>query len=375
MSWDQYHSRSERLAAEGERVARSGDRTSAEDFYRQAAEAEAQALDHADPEKLRTRGITAVSAIALWYKAHQLPKAEQFAHRILGAGDLPEFAQSQIRELLTLIWTTQSAEATGVRFVPGDVLVSVKGGDVVYGGAPLDLIVKKVEGVQAALMRTVEMLLGREFRRRGGPPADIQSMFKPWLFQAPAGSYQFAVRVQEPAQMELWESDRPKIDQITGTFLQILHASANDPDAELEALVPDKQYREAFLNLSRNLAPTGRSFERLDVRDAGAPAVVVASFEVETRKGLNAALRRSKPPTDTSANEKPETIRGTLRALHLDQDWLEVATMGSPPQHLKIEEAGDVLDDVVGPMVNRLVNVSVLRRGKKLVYQDIELEE
>jgi hypothetical protein len=70
-----------------------------------------------------------------------------------------------------------------------------------------------------------------------------------------------------------------------------------------------------------------------------------------------------------------ETIRGTLRALHLDKDWLEVATTDNPPQHLKIEEAGDVLDDVVGPMVNRLVHVSVIRRGKRLVYQDIELEE
>lgn len=55
-------------------------------------------------------------------------------------------------------------------------------------------------------------------------------MFKPCLFQAPAGSYQFAGRVQEPAQMELWESDRPKINQITGTFLQILHAGATAPD-------------------------------------------------------------------------------------------------------------------------------------------------
>ena len=375
MSWDQHHSHSERLAAEGEEAARSGNRASAEELYRQAAEAEAAALDDVDPEKPRTRGITAVSAIALWYKAHDLFRAEQLAHRCLAGGDLPEFAKSQIRELLSLIWTTTSAEARGVRFVPGDVIVSVKGGDVVYGGAPLDLIVKKVEGVQAVLMRTVEMLLGREFRRRGGPSADIQSMFKPWLFQAPAGSYQFAVRVQEPAQMELWESDRPKIDQITATFLQILHASATDPDTELEAVVPDKQYREAFLNLSRNLAPTGRSFERLDIRDAGAPGVVVASFEVETRQGLNAALRRSKPPKAESASEKPETIRGTLRALHLDEDWLEVATMDSPPQHLKVEQAGDVLDDVVGPMVNRVVNVSVLRRGKKLIYQDIELEE
>jgi hypothetical protein len=375
MSWDEHHSHSERLAAGAERTARSGNRAAAEDLYRQAAEAEARALDDVGPEKSRTRGVTAVSAVALWYKAHDLLSAEQLAHRCLASGDLPGFAQSQIRELLTLIWTTQSAEATGVRFVPGDVLVSVKGGDVVYGGAPLDLIVKKVEGVQAALLRTVEMLLGREFRRRGGPPTDIQSMFKPWLFQAPAGSYQFAVRVQEPAQMDLWESDRPKIDQITGTFLQILHASATDPDAQMEALVPDKHYRDAFLNLSRNLAPTGRSFERLDIRDAGAPAVVVASFEVETRHGLNAAIRRSRPPKAKSPTDSTETIRGTLRALHLDKDWLEVATINNPPQHLKIEEAGDVLDDVVGPMVNRLVNVSVIRRGKKLVYQDIELDE
>ena len=375
MSWDEHHSRSERLASQGEHVARVGDRAAAEKLYAQAAEAEAAALDALAPEKLRTRGITSVSAVALWYKAHELSRAEQLAHRSLAGGDLPEFAQAQIRELLTLIWTTRSAEANGVRFVPGDVLVSVKGGDVVYGGAPLDLIVKKVEGVRAALLRTVEMLLGREFRRRGGPPPDILSMFNPWLFQAPAGSYQFAVRVQQPAQMELWESQRPKIDQITGTFLQILHASATDPDVELEALVPDKQYREAFLNLSRNLAPTGRTFERLDVRDAGAPAVLVASFEVDTRKGLNAALRRSKPPKALSSSDAPETIRGTLRALHLDDDWLEVAAASDPSQHLTIEEAGDVLDDVVGPMVNRLVNVSVLRRGKKLIYQDIELDE
>lgn len=375
MSWNENHSRSERLAAQGDQVARTGDRAAAERLYAQAAEAEAAALDALAPEKLRTRGITSVSAVALWYRAHQLSRAEQLAHRSLVSGDLPEFAHTQIRELLTLIWTTRSAEATGVRFVPGDVLVSVIGGDVVYGGAPLDLIVKKVEGVQAALMRTVEMLLGREFRRRGGPPADLQSMFKPWLFQAPAGSYQFAVRVQEPAQMELWASERPKIDQITGTFLQILHATATDPDTELEALVPNKEYREAFLNLSRNLAPTGRSFERLDVRDAGAPAAVVASFEVETRKGLNAALRRAKPPKAVSSSDAPDTIRGTLRALHLDLDWLEVAAADDPSQHLKIEEAGDVLDDVVGPMVNRLVNVSVLRRGKKLIYQDIELDE
>jgi hypothetical protein len=219
------------------------------------------------------------------------------------------------------------------------------------------------------------MLLDKPFRRRGTAANDIQSMFRPWLFQAPAGSYQFAVRIQEPAQRDLWESERPKIDQVTQTFFRVLHASATDPDGQLANVVPDKEYREAFLSLSRNLAPTGKTFERLDVRDAGAPSTVVASFAAETRQELNAALRRSKPPRTTDVSDTPETVRGTLRALHLDQDWLEVTASDDPSKHIKIEQASEALDDVIGPMVNRLVNVSVVRRAQKFIYRDIELEE
>jgi hypothetical protein len=36
MSWDEHHTASERLAAEAERAARSGDRAAAEELYRQA---------------------------------------------------------------------------------------------------------------------------------------------------------------------------------------------------------------------------------------------------------------------------------------------------------------------------------------------------
>jgi hypothetical protein len=94
-----------------------------------------------------------------------------------------------------------------------------------------------------------------------------------------------------------------------------------------------------------------------------------------TRQELNAALRRAKPPKTTLGTDTQETIRGTLRALHLDEDWLEVTASTDPSKHIKIEQAGDALDDVVGPMVNRLVNVSVIRRGQKYIYRDIELDE
>jgi hypothetical protein len=375
VSWDRHHSRSEKFATEAELARRAGNKSRADELYRQAAAAEIEALDQLPPDKQRTRGITAVSAVALWYKGRQYTEAERLSHSYLANGQLPQFAQTQLRELLHIIWTANAAEDAGVRFVPGDVLVSVKGGQVIHGGAPLDMIVRKVEGIQAILFRAVEMLLDRPFRRHGAPQADIQSMFRPWLFQAPAGSYQFAVRVQEPEQRELWEVDRPKVEQVTATFFRVLRASATDPENELPSVVPDKQYREAFLNLSRNLAPTGKTFDQLDVRDAGAPSDPVASFAPETRQQINAALRKTKPPKVSADADEPVTIHGILRAVHLDEDWIEVATLDALPAHIRFDEASEALDDVVGPMVNRSVTVTAVRRGQKHLYRDIELDE
>jgi hypothetical protein len=374
MSWNEHHSLSEKLVVEAESLRRSGDNGRALEVYCKAAKEESLAFDALEPEKVRTRGITAVSAVALWYKGHDYTSAEQTAYRCLSAGSLPTFAESELRNLLQIIWTTGSAEKAGVRFVTGDVLVSVKGGQVIHGGAPLELIVRKVEGIQAVLFRTVEMLLDRPFRRRGEPTSDVQSMFRPWLFQAPAGSYQFAVRMQEPEQMQLWEENRPKLEQVTETFFRVLRASANDPDTELKAVVPDANYRAAFLNFARNLSPSGKTFDRLEVRDASAPGEPLVTLGSETRTGLNSALRKLKPAAP-QGEEESTSIAGTLRALHLDQDWLEITKAGDPVEHIRIEDAGDALDDVVGPMVNRQVVVSAIKRGTKYLYRDIELSE
>jgi hypothetical protein len=374
VSWDRHHSTSEKLATEATLASRAGNPELAQDLYKQAAREEAFALDALKADKHRTRGITAVSAVALWYKGRDYASAEELAHRSMASPDLPTFARAQLRNLLQAVWTTAAAESAGVRFVPGDVLVSVKGGEVIQGGAPLDLIVQRVEGIRSVLFRTVEMLLARPFRKRGGPPADIYSMFRPWLFQAPAGSYQFAVRMQEPEQTSLFEELRPKVSNVTSTFFSILQATTKESSDELELIVPDTDYRSAFLSLSRNLAPTGKSFERLEVREASSPSEPSVAFALETRETLNAAIRKLKPPRLATTSEEPTKITGILRAVHLDQDWIEIVSANNK-EHIRIEDAGDALDDVVGPMVNRTVIVSTVRRGTKHLYRDIELDD
>jgi hypothetical protein len=378
VSWNEHHSASEKLAVDAEMARRLGNTKLSEELYKKAASEEELALEALEDNRQRTRGITATSTVALWYKGRDYRVAERCAHRYLAAGNLPTFAEKQLRDLLSAIWTAIAAEEAGIRFVPGDVLVSVKGGEVIHGGAPLELIMRRVEGIQSVLFRTVEMLLERPFRRRGGPSNEVQTMFRPWLFQAPAGSYQFAVRMREPLQREFWEVHRPKLETVTTTFFRVLRATATGPDEELARIVPDQQYRGAFLNLARNLAPVGATFDRLEVRDAGAPSEPLVTLAAETRQELNATLRKMRPQALDASRDQPVVFQGVLRALDLDRDWLEVTVSDVLPgmgDHVRISQASDALDDVVGPMVNKRVTVTAVRDAGKYLYRDIELAE
>lgn len=101
MSWDVYHTESERLAAEAEALRACGDNPGAAELYRRAAEAEESALAAVDPTKSRTRGITGVSAVSLWHKAGQSAEVLRVGRRLL-AEPLPRFAHVQIREIVDL---------------------------------------------------------------------------------------------------------------------------------------------------------------------------------------------------------------------------------------------------------------------------------
>lgn len=257
MSWSQWHSQSERLASEAELARRQNEAALADGLYLQAAEAENNALLAVELGKFRTLGITAASAASLWFKGKAFDKAEQLCHLMLSRPDLPEFATSQLRDLVQAIWTEQSKLNAGVTFLPGQVYVSVKGGEVITGGAPLDLIVDKVQTIQSIFYRTIEESSNLPLRLRGGPVRELQEAFRPWLFQAPPGSYKFSVAIQKPAQIDMFKT---AIDPgaIAERFLSVLGAASSSDPAQFELLVPDKRYRSTFLKLARNLAPTGK---------------------------------------------------------------------------------------------------------------------
>ena len=87
------------------------------------------------------------------------------------------------------------------------------------------------------------------------------------------------------------------------------------------------------------------------------PVVVLAG----TRTEINAVKR---------AVERPgRGNKGVLRALNLNADWMGVQT---DKGYVRISGVGERVDDVIGPMVNRLVAVQDSRRRARGVKLHIE---
>jgi hypothetical protein len=100
MSWAEHHKQSESYANEADTALIGGAAQKAAKLYGLAAEAEALALEALDPKKIRTLGITAVSAAALWHKAGDFQQSKQFAERCLTHNALPSFAIDQLKQLV-----------------------------------------------------------------------------------------------------------------------------------------------------------------------------------------------------------------------------------------------------------------------------------
>lgn len=384
MSWLVHHTRSEEYASQAEQFFRQREINRAAELYRLAAEAETHALNNLDASKTRTIGITAVSAVSLYYKAQEFALAKRIAHKWLANEFLPPFAIDELEDLLQVMRYEESRAKSGIQFIEGEVLVSVSGGEILYGAAPLELILRKVEQVRSIFYRTTEFLLELPLRTRGVPSQDVKNQCDPWLFQAPAGSYQFEVRVRRPQDYKQLSLDgmadiELRVEQITKKFLAIVRATTQDPEGELIEIVPQEDYRETFLKLTRELAPpaSGKSFDQMEIKSTSDVDPQPVVLRPDTREAIKNVLKKSEVISQEVPEHKIAQLKGTLRGLQLDKDWIEVNIDG---ENERIYDARDEIDDVVGPMVNRRVVVEVLERSdrpvdKKYSLRDIQLEE
>lgn len=371
MTWLDLHRLSESRALKAHELMRAGEEEGAKREFAEAARQEEAALALVDGNKPRTLGATAVSAASLWYKAGEYAEAARVAHGQLAAGALPQFAKEQLDDLLVTLYNERDRARLNGAFLPGAVSVSVKGGEVLRGAAPLDLIVDRVKSIQALFYRVIEWKTSRPHRRAGPPHKDVTSMFEPWLMQEAPGSFQFSVAVKASTQFELFGAAAPGSTEVAKIFLDVVRTIASDETGDdTKALVPEPDYRSTFRKLVRNLTPVGAQFDALEIggKDTDGESV---RLDATVRPKLARVLKDEQPKPDLDAGEQLIQLSGVLRGLDLDKDWLRVET---DEKEETVKGLSQAVDDVIGPMVNKRVMVSALKKATgALQFVDIEL--
>jgi hypothetical protein len=371
MDWLTLHKSSEALAAKAHAALREGNGKEAEDLFRMAAASEEDALSQLDTSKPRTFGIAAVSAVSLWYKGKDVQRASMLAYRCLANPDLASPAREQLDDLVQTLYAERDRARLTGEFLPGSVTVAVRGGNVLRGAAPLDLIVDKVKTLQSIFFRVVEWSNGKPLRRHGPPTKDITNSFEPWLVQEAPGSFQFSVAVKVNGQLDMFDAEKLEAVDIARRFLDVVTTMAADATGEASrALVSDDGYRGTFRKLIRNLTPPANGTESVVISSKERGDVTVILDE-STRPKLDLAIKAESPTADESAGEQMQEFSGVLRALDLDSDWLKVDVDSG---QVTVKGLSQAVDDVIGPMVNKTVLVKAVRTGRgELRFVDIVL--
>ena len=367
MTWRDHHDRSAELAGRAEIALHHGDRDEAMAFYRQAAVAEAESLREIDPSDSFLVGITAVSVAALHFKGGEERIAEKIAHRYLAEDGLQEFSRQRLDELLERIRSEKQWREA--RLNPHATLrFTIKGGETMHGGAPADVIEAPRRAALALVTRAIEFELSVAYRTAGKASSETLRQFRPWLLQAPAGSYQFDVAIQPPAQRELMPSHQVSAEDVVQSSAEILAAAARSPDAILPEIVPDADYRKAFLKIAKDLTPDDHGFRRLEVRTPSHDSPIV--LHSGSREIIADAIKRLSANADQDDEQREDIeISGILRNVHLDSEWIEVRV--DAVKH-RITGFNEDLATRAGGFLNQEVILSVQRdQTDKLHFRDI----
>src|ERR1035437_7517759 len=364
MSVDQ-HQRALQLADEADALAARGDALQAADLLRRAAESEDGVFSGVPAERAKTRGLVAISATSMLQRTGDLQAAAVLAKRYISTPELPAFAEDVLVGVIMEARRATQAAARGTELSPA-FEIALRGSGVNSGGLiALDTVLLKLEQFKGYMLRIGEWTTSQPFRAKGPVADSVAQGLSPLISPASAGSYRFEIRMStRTRQLEAFDDQQVANPvRIGQAFFDILEATVDGGPDGLAEVVPDDDYRGAFLKLVKGIAPTGRELDEIEVAQSHTSALTV--LKPELRKSIQRHL-------DATRQKRPnESVRvGILRALDLDKGTLILRETGVESS-CRVEP-GRIFDDVVGPLVNRRVRARGQTKKGSFWVSDID---
>lgn len=360
------HRQAELLMGQADRLLVQGRAQEAAALYREAAGFESQAFDLIPPERCKTRGIIAISSVALYRKAGALDEAVRQAHFYLARDDLPEFANDDLESLLDQARAERAARLSGRALAPDTFEWVLRGPGVGPGVARLTTVAQKIDQVARYGVRVYEYLAGRPVRLAGPVPPEVRQAFDMMITESAPGSFRFRVRFSVPArQLSFLDADElVSPERVGAVFGEILEAGTRMGADALARVVESQAYRDAFLRLLRALVPDGKELSEVEVLGYGGavPTATVLTPYVAREITKQLAATRPRPERETTRID-------TLRGLNLNEGWILLGETGHEKKCYVRE--GVVLADIVEGLVDQRVLVTGHWERQRFVIDDV----
>lgn len=369
------HPKAMDLAEEAFSLRRKGQDDKAKRLFLEALELERTAalLLPVGEDSEPSRSILFRSAASLAYNAEDFDAAERLIAFGL-SGYPPLEIRDELKNLYDDINFQHHLKAQGITLSTNQWLMSIYGNATSYGGTLVEPLMTRVDRITALFYRTVERLLGVEYRITGSSKKEIKDAYGLYLNAFAPSSFAVSFQIGAPsAQMELIDHKPIRQigpDSVVDELMECLKLWETGKEDVLKERIENEIYYENFIGIAKQITPDGD-----DVKQVGFKTVRKGKEKSLTLRKSRVRLREVATDVRQLEFHKPDVMnfQGLLKFASTPQTkpYGTVHIIDAEGSHSVRVPIG-LMKDVVQPYYEELVTVTAVKRGDYYYLEDID---
>ncbi len=368
------------MAEEGFISKKNGEVKKALSLLSRALELEQSAAESLDlsEDSEPTRSILYRSAASLAFNIGNFPLCDRLVARGLSGFPPPEI-EDELKNIFEDVNFMRHLSLKGLVLDPGQWLMTISGNATKYGGAAADQLLVRVEKIKTLFYRTVERLLGRQYRESGSVEKIIKDAYGLYInaFQPSSFSVSFQVGKPDP-QLPLFpgleEEKSVEPNDIVDEIFSCFEMFEKNEAEKLKEKIKDENYRGNFIGLAKEIAPDGNNVKLVGftaIRDGKEKPIALRRSRKEIRAEISTSV-----DSELVQSDGPFTMSGILMRANtpLRGKFGTVTLVETKSgQRKTIKVPISIMKDVVQPYYEESVTIQCAQKGNNIILDEIEL--
>lgn len=338
-------------------------------FYEKAFELEKQAaLSFLYEDKEPTRSVLFRSAATLAKKCGKYREAEKYVNYGL-SGNPPDEIAEELRNLYEEINFHRHLSLKSEILDGSELQLSISGNGVSYGLAPSEEFGYRIRAIEDLTIRSAERLLGKDYRTSGQASKEIREQCNVYLATPMAASFAVKIRLGKPTNQTSLDFGSQIQERIVDDILTGIELINNQQESELKKRFTNENYLQNFIGLTKALSPDGDVIKQ----------VGLTVLRKGKEKSVSLIKKRSDVPIFTTKienklskkSEDGESFQmtGYLKVADGLKGSIQILPESGITQNIEVPSG---LSDIVKIFWEEKVKVTFIKKGKKIILQDLD---